>query len=186
MANDKHDLAHRVDELLGEFLSRDKKKRGRSPKGAGVSDYHRRAVELLTECALEGLLPPENLINLIATFLDVPESEPLSEPQKLALDRELRFRGLVPEGSWYTLLSAERVAEHAGVSRQTVHAWRKVPHYRRAFLQRFDARIAERIVPKLEERDATRRRDRSIQVRKARQKREEDAFRASSDRVKKK
>ena len=106
MANEKVDLAHRVDELLREVLTR-QSKRGRPRKGASLSDYHRRAVDLLNECALEGLPPPENLVNLIAILLEVPESEPLSESQKRALQRELRFRAFTPDRDWYTNLPVQ-------------------------------------------------------------------------------
>ncbi len=155
MANDNDDLAHRADELLGEYLTR-QSKRGRPRKGASLSVYHRRAVDLLEECAHDGAPPPENLVHLIATFLEVPEAEPLSESQKRALERELRFQRFTPGGKWFTNLPVQHVADYAKVTRPTVYSYRNDPNYRRAFLRQLDERIAKKLIPRLEERDVVR------------------------------
>ena len=41
------------------------------PKGASLSEYHRRAVDLLEECVQHGWPPPNNLVDLFATFAEV-------------------------------------------------------------------------------------------------------------------
>ena len=78
------------------------------------------------------------------------EKPNLTDTQWLALEREWRGCG---EGylkdEWPSKTPADRVAQVAGVSRQTVHNWRTIPKYRHEYRRGLDWLLIERLTQSL-------------------------------------